>query len=443
MLTRQQINKLIPAETEKYDVLVAGAGPAGFGAALAAASLGARTLLIEERGFPGGVAGTSLWMPMNRLKLNGSTRGGIHAMLVNKLDNYGCIAARPGKTTWTDGDGLHVHPEYLKLAMLELLEEHKCSYRMYSPVVDAVVENGVVKGALVGTPSKPQLFEADVLIDCTGDGILSWHAGAQVREGREEDGAMMPITLGFALANVDEERLFSFYNDQECEKAMKQFISQAKEKGYTVSPWYSFDRTTVPGVISVNNGGIEGNDGMLNALNPADRTFAQRAGIQIAIDFVQFSRALHIPGLENCFLSQLGAAVGVRETRRVLCDYVLSLQDAQQGTEFADIVARRYGAVDQAGLNSTESANQVKMYSGHAFPYRALLVKGLEHLLVAGRCGSYTHMGLAAGKSMGNMMAIGQAAGAAAAMSIKERVAPRALDYALVLKALRSLDVRL
>ena len=105
-------------------------------------------------------------------------------------------------------------------------------------------------------------------------------------------------------------------------------------------------------------------------------------------------------------------------------------------------MARRYGAVDQAGLADGEGERPT-MQSGYDFPYRALLAQGLEGLLVAGRCGSYTHMGLAAGKSMGNMMAIGQAAGAAAARACALSVAPRALPYAEVRAALDALGARL
>ena len=442
MLDRAQMEACIPETGRRYDVLVAGGGPAGFGAAMAAACSGASTVLLEARGFLGGVAATSLWMPINRLFLHGKSRGGIHERLVTKLQAYGPDACRPGKTTWTDGDGLHVHPDYLKLAMLELLEEAGCDYRLNSPIVGAVVENGRVIGAKVGEKQATEPFFADVLIDCTGDGDLAYCAGAEIQTGREGDGVTMPVTLGFTLANVDEEKLFSFYNSEESEQRMRSYINRAQMLGYTVSPWYSFDRTNIPGIVSVNNGGMKGM-GRLNAARSKDSTLGERAGIQIAIDFVRFARELKFPGLENCYLDRTGAAIGVRETRRVMCDYVLTLEDAQRGTKFADPVARRYGAVDQAGLDESEAADRPAMCSGHMFPYRALIVRNLEGLLAAGRCGSYTHMALAAGKSMGNMMAIGQAAGVAAAQASKRGVTPRQLPYEAVREGLEALNVHI
>ncbi len=440
MLNVSEVRSHIPAPGAKYDVIVAGGGPAGFGAAMAAAKTGAKVLLLEARSFFGGVAGTSLWMPINRLMIRGGTRGGIHEMLVSKLRSYGQFGARTGKTTWTDGDGLHTHPDYLKLAMMELLEEAGCDYRLDSPIVGAIVENGVVKGVEVGTKSGKDLFYGDVMIDCTGDGDLSAYAGAEIQVGGEEDGKLMPVTLGFSLANVDYDKLYSFFDEQNAEESMYPTIERAEKAGYTVAPWYSFDRTTVPGVISVNNGGLK-NVGRLYAADPADATLAERAGIQIAIDFVRFAREFRLPGLEDCYLDRTGAAIGVRETRRVMCDYVLTMDDAKSDADFPDPIAMRYGAVDQAGLNADDAAEKPTMRSGHTFPYRALLVKGLEGLLVAGRCGSYTHMALAAGKSMGNMMAIGQAAGVAAARASALGVTPRQLPYEEVKAGLQALNV--
>lgn len=438
MLHKNALQAHLPAPGEQFDVVVAGGGPAGIGAALAASSMGAKTLLLEARPYLGGVASTSLWMPVNRLRLDGGKRGFTHDMFVEKIESYGSDAYQEGKVTWVDGDGLHIHPDFLRLALFELLEESGCKYRLYSPVSGALVEDGRLTQALVSTKEGNQVFSAKAFVDASGDGDLSYHAGATVFTSSDDQGqgAFMPITLGFMLANVNTQRLFAFYNSDEV-KRFPQIIRQAEEMGLCVSTFYSFDRTSIPGVVSVNNGGLKG-VGPLNALHPGDHTLSERVGIQIAHDFIRFARQL-IPGLENCSLVRVGSAVGVRETRRIEGDYVVTLQDASTGAEFADVVARRYGAVDQAGLTKEHPA----MQSGYAFPYRALLVKGIEGLLVAGRCGSYTHDGLAAGKSMGNMMAIGQAAGAAAALSAAMDTTPRQLDYHLVQDALRARGAKL
>ena len=426
MIHRKDAERWIAEEGTRFDVIVAGGGPAGIGAALASARSGAKTLLLEARGFFGGVAATSLWMPMNRMRLNGGSRGGVHDMIIRKLEQYGADAFIEGKTTWVDGDGLHIHPEYLRAAMFELLEENGCHYLLYSPVVGAQTDNGVLKAAIIQTKSGRTAFEADVFVDCTGDGDLSFHAGAQMQTGREGDGGLMPITLGFALANVDTERLFAFYNGPECGAVMRRVLEEAAAEGYSCAEWYSFDQTTIPGVASVNHGGLKG-IGILDATKAQDHTLAERTGIALALDFVKIARTKGIPGLEQCHLVRVGANVGVRETRRVIGEYVLTIEDAIRGNEFSDVIARRYGAVDVAGLQEDKDYKQL-MKSGYAYPYRGLLPVGVDRLLVAGRCGSYTHLGMAAGKSMGNMIALGQAAGVAAALSVHKGTTPRELD---------------
>ena len=111
------------------------------------------------------------------------------------------------------------------------------------------------------------------------------------------------------------------YRSEEYGQEIGEILSRAEREGYRVSNWYSFDDTTVPGIVSVNNGGLK-DIGTLDVLNPYDATLAERVGIDIAIDFVEFARKYRLPGLEECDLDRTGAAVGVRETRRVLGDYV-------------------------------------------------------------------------------------------------------------------------
>mgnify|MGYP000946473106 CR=1 FL=1 len=129
--------------------------------------------------------------------------------------------------------------------------------------------------------------------------------------------------------------------------------------------------------------------------------------------------------------------MGVRDTRRIVGEYVVTVEDARSGAWFDDVVARKYGAID---------ANQLyigEMHSGFGYPYRALLPKRIENLLIAGRCGSATFLGHAAGKSMGNMMALGQAAGVAAALAAAQGIAPRNLDVREVQRILRERGVDL
>ncbi|MDR2931700.1 MAG: FAD-dependent oxidoreductase [Oscillospiraceae bacterium] len=436
----ETIKSFIRDVKDHYDVIVVGGGPAGIGAAVSAAKNGADTLLLEGRSFFGGVASVALWMPMNRMLLNGGDRGGVHTMLIDKLKEYGDDACRPGKVSWVDGDGMHIHPDYLRLAVFNLLEEVGCHYRLYSPVTDVLMDGDTIKGVVVNGKGGRKEYTADVIIDATGDGDVAYYSGAEMEVGGEN--GFMKVSLVFALANVDVDKLIDFYLGEQqnpenyTSGAFKDIIAEAKTEGFYTS-YYHFDRSTVPGVVSVNNGGYL-DVGELDGSNITDLNIAERFGIQVAVDFVALARKKKIPGLENCCLVRTGANVGVRESRRIVGDYVLTLEDSQSGKDFDDIVARRYGAIDAGGLAHAEGH---KMFSGHAFPYRSMLPKRIENMLVAGRCSSTTQMGQAAGKSMGNMMDLGQAAGAAAAISTGRKIRPRNVDAAEIRERLIKMGV--
>jgi hypothetical protein len=417
MLSKEDMMRLIPSPGDRYEVIVAGGGPAGLGAAAAAAKQGAKTLLLEARAFPGGVSPLAPWMPINRLFLDGGSRG-VHQLFADALAGLGPDSAVPGRVNKIDGDNLNPHPEYFKLAACRVLEELGCSYRFHSPVSGVVKDGETVRGVVVNGKRGAEEFFADVVIDATGDADVAFLAGAEMVSGREEDGGMMFVSLCFALANCDVDAFFAA-------QGWRETVAGAARTGrYRMARWYGPNRTTIPGVIGINNGG-PADAGNVDATDAGALTVVERMGLEVALDFVRIARDYRIPGLEQCHLMRTGAAAAVRETRRIVGDYVLTLEDCCAGVEFDDVVARRYGAVDPAGSDSTEG---IEMVSGHAYPYRSMLPKGIEGLLVAGRCGSTTHMGQTAGKSMGNMMDLGQAAGVAAALAVRNGVHPGSLD---------------
>lgn len=408
-------------EVVDCDVVVCGSGPAGLGAAMAAELMGADTILLERAALPGGTICAVPWMPVNRLYTDGKKRSLVHQKFLDHILKYGPEASRPGKVNIIDGDGVHPHPVYAEMAIYDMLEEAGVRIRVQSPVVDAVMEGNRVVGVVVQEKRGAVEYRAKAVIDATGDGDLAAAAGCEFVEGREEDGVHMPITLGFSLGGIDHERFFAWYSNEKKAEFIA-MLDEAEKKGYYVATWYSINAATVPGIVGVNHGAWRGQSLKSNGLCADDLTAARRNGLRIAADLMRILRENNIPGAENCFIDQAGNILGVRDTRRIVGEYTVTYEDSQKGTDFTDGISRKYGYID---------GNQVftgAMYSGFLYPYRAMLPKGVEGLLVAGRCGSATFLGHCAGKSMGNMMEIGIAAGAAAALCARENQLPRELD---------------
>ena len=404
---------------ERYDVVICGSGPAGLGAALAAARCGSDVILLESANLPGGIINAVPWMPVNRLKYKKEKRSYAHDMLVRHIERLGEAASRPGSEDKVNGDGLSCHVEYSELAIYEMLEELGIRYRMYSPVVDVLKDGNKVTGVIVREKRGYAAYHANVVVDATGDGDVAFAAGCEYMEGREEDKIHMPITLGFSLGGIDKPAFFEWLGDY---KRFNALMDEAHAKGYYIAAWYGFNEGTLPGIIGVNNGAWRNQSLTSDGLNSADLTRARRNGLHVAADLVRVLRDYKVPGTENCFLDKVGNILGVRDTRRIVGEYVLTFEDSQEGPQFEDTVARKYGYID---------ANQLymgPMKSGFSYPYRALVPKSIDGLLVAGRCASATFMGHSAGKSMGNMLELGEAAGAAAAICSKKGVQPRVLD---------------
>ena len=208
----------------------------------------------------------------------------MHDLFVEKVRVYGEDASLPGWANMIDGDGLNIHSDYLRIAGFEALEAAGCHYRLCSPVTGVVMQDNLVRAVSVTTKTGTQVFTADATVDATGDGDVAYHTGAEVVSRWEEEGPSMPVSLIFALANVDGDRFSAFVSEHR--EALNTAIDAAADAGYAVAAWYSFNRGTVPGVLGVNNGALR-DIGNLDGTQAQDLTVAERAGIQVAADFVR------------------------------------------------------------------------------------------------------------------------------------------------------------
>jgi hypothetical protein len=421
---------------------------------LAAAMNGARTLVLEARSQFGGTATAAMWMEINFLfKDNEETdRGGVHTVLVDAIRSWGEDASVPGRRRENlpgSGGNLNVHPEYLKKVIFDLFERYDIDYQLYSPVVDVVKEDDMVTGVVVGAKEGRLTYPGKTIIDATGDGDVAYRAGCEMETaGDAETGWRPPVTVSWALCNVDTDRLFGWLEgdielDDERYEAFNELIKHYSEvagervEEYNLPGWVGFYRTTIPGVVSVNSG--TSRDLQLDCSKSATRTLMEKMAIDQALDFVRFCREKELPGLEDVYLMRTGGYAMARDTRRLVGEYQFDGEDVMEGTDFEDAVASKYGGSDPVG----EQRPYTGIKQGALFPYRSLLPKDVDGLLVAGRCSSATMLGHYGGKSMGNMISVGQAAGVAAALCAERDTMPRELDYHLIQDTLDEMGVSL
>ncbi len=396
-----------PSTAGQIDVLVAGGGPAGLGAALGAARCGAKTLLLENHAFLGGVGSYGLGMTINQMLPEGRSRGAIHDHVIDRLRVYGDEALT------VQGHALVTNAEYLKVALMDALDSAGCQYLLHARVVDSILEGARVAGVVVATKDGLWKVRAKAVVDSTGDADVARFAGAETLKGREGDGFLSPMTLNIIVANVDVAGALRAQSGG----AIARLIEKARIKYPLLPASMGLARFPLSNCVTINHAGTKLR-GSLDATNLSDVTEAERYSRRQAIQIVQALREFGGPAFAAAQLANTAPQVGVRETRRIKGLYLLSEEDAKQGTRFDDAVAWRSGFLDIGFV-------RYERMKVHDVPYRSLLPVKVEGLLASGRCISATHVGASSGKSMGNCMATGHAAGVAAALAAASSKTPR------------------
>lgn len=429
------------------DVVVVGGGPAGLCAAVSAARQGVRVILVEQSGACGGMATRGLVGPFmtcyDRDGKNMIIRG-IFEEIVDRMVARG-FAIHPSEvragtafTSWIIVGHEHVtpfEPEGLKLVLDEMIEESGVKVLYHTDFLRPILENGAITGVLISSKRGMETIEAKVVIDCTGDGDVAARSGVPYEMGNEELGLMQPATMFFHICNADPDKIeadiqaniHNFYRkDGVNYRSFHWRVSEAKAAG----DW-SLKRVSIglfrmpkPDEWCVNTSRLMGVDSTDNE----SLTRAEIDGRKQANEILHFLQK-YVPGCENAKIKSTGSYVGIRESRHIQGDYRLTVDDLLDCKVPEDSILLAANSVDVHGRFGPTSNEYVPINGDYyGVPYRSLIAKGVEGLLIAGRCVSADSTAAGAIRVMPPCMAMGQAAGTAAAMSVKAGHSPRSLD---------------
>jgi FAD dependent oxidoreductase len=400
-MKRIRQTKEIPI-VKSSDIIVAGGGPAGVAAAIAAARQGANTILLEKHGFLGGMGTAALVNPFMSY-FSGRTQlvKGIFQEVIEQLENAGAFGGV--------GHSWSFDPEVYKFVLNELCLEAGVHLQFHTFVVDAITENGKITGLITESKSGRQIMEANIYIDCTGDGDLAARAGAEYQIGRETDGACQPMSIMFKMGGVKNRRKAWEYpvNDKRLPQGRVLFFKMPRE-----------------GEVMVNMTRIVNVDGT----NVEDLTRAEIEGRKQVMEIVEYMKE-NVEGFEDAYLIMTGPQIGVRESRRIMGEYVLTADDVLHCRKFEDAIAHCSYMID---IHNPTGAGTEKVIlpkgQWYDIPYRCLLPKGFDNLLVAGRCISSTHEAHSSLRIQPTCYALGQAAGTAGAIAVKANISPKKVN---------------
>jgi len=403
-----------PTIFPNYDVIVAGGGPSGIAAAVSAARLGARTLIVERYGRLGGAAVVNMVGPL---------MGSVNCRFVNEvLERFDAIGGN-----W----------ELIDMVYADLLNEAGADILLHSWVVGPIMRDGVVSGLSLLTKQGYVTIDSNVVVDATADGDVAFGAGAAFEKGRDGDGLLQPMSIMYRLGGVDksvaiENAKSGLHVD---DRVYADLIARAHRSGdlpcdVGVIRLYE---CALPGQRIVNATQINRVDGT----SVLDLTRAEIEGRKQAISVVRFLNR-HVPGYENAYIDQMPLSIGVRETRRFIGLEYLTREDLIAGRKRPDAVVRDasfpidiHNPVGSGPLPGSDEPVQP-----YDIPYGCLVPHEVDGLLLAGRCISGSHEAHASYRVQCIAMATGVAAGSAAALSCSLNVPPRAVPIEAIQQAL-------
>ena len=396
-------------ELPKTQILVIGSGSAGATAAITAAQSGCQVMLIERYGFMGGISTQVLdtfygfYTPGEHPR---KVVGGIPDQVVDRLFNQNAAIYRPN--TYGAGQGITYDPEKLKVIWEQLAVKAGVKILYHSLVVDTVQENDRLHGVILVNKTGFFRILADIVIDASGDADVAALAGVPFESALDQP--VQSLTTTFKLINVDTDRAGKVKKTElhGLMAAASDYDLPRKEGSVHMTP--------LSGVMVTNMTRV-------TQIDPNDTFQLSKAEIEGRRQALEYARFLidQIPGYERAALGGLSTQIGVRESRRIFGSYRLTRKDVLSAQQFEDAIAICGAPIEEHHAGQDTRWEYIPDGKTYQIPYRCLLPKDISGLLVAGRCLSADHDAHASVRSMGQCMAMGQAAGIAAKICIQNK----------------------
>jgi hypothetical protein len=408
---------------KRYDVVVVGGGFAGIGSALASARSGAKTLIVDKSNCFGGASVNSLVNPFMPFctKIGEEyllLSQGIFLEIHKKLKERGSIK------------GMGFLEEDLKFLINDMMIDAGVDIMFNSYLSSVENVNGKIKSVTFATKGGQVTVEGDYFIDATGDAMLASLAGVPTVLGREGDNLCQPMTLCFRVGNVDVERFMKGRDN------LSKAYTKAFNEGKFINPREDIlvFKTPIPNVLNFNTTRVV-KFSPIDAVEVTQAEIIARKQVKEIFDFMKE----HACGFENAFLMMTGHEIGVRESRQIVGDYVLTEKDCRNFTIFEDAITACNYDID---IHNPEGSGTSHYYfpegKFYTIPYRSLIPKTVENMLVAGRCISSDHGAQASYRVMSTVCNIGEAAGTAIGLAVKNKSSVREIDVKKLQAVLKS-----
>jgi FAD dependent oxidoreductase len=411
--------------TDRFDVVVVGAGSAGSSSAITAARHGARTLLVDRLPFMGGTS-TAVLDTFYAFYTPGEhprrVVGGLGWEVAQRLIADGVAFERPN--TYGAGTGVTYDAEALKVLWERLAEDAGVQLLLHTWATGVRrAADGRIEAVRLLNKGGERWVEGAAIVDASGDADVCALAGAGY-EDAAATGTVQSLSTLFKLANVDVARA-SAVPKAELWARMREAAASGDYRLPRVEG--SWHRTPYPGVVLVHMTRIPNVD----ATDPEQLTRAEVEGRRQVQEYHRFLRD-RVPGFEGAAIVATSPAIGIRESRRVHGDHRLTREEVLEGRRFTDEIALCGAPIEDHHAGGDTEWRYVGDGGVYGIPYRCLLPAGVEGLLVAGRCFSSTHESHASARSMATCMAMGQAAGTAAALAASGGTTPRAIPASTI-----------